>query len=151
STHGGSTPSIPIRTARGAFQCTIARSWHASLWIGRRSRRYSLGGLSTSDATRRVSLATRSRTISPMRRGRDLTVTPRYMPMTPTLVAKPFHRDGWIYEEKVDGYRMLAYKEGARVRLVSRNGVDHTRRYPEVAAAIAQLPAPTLVLDGELA
>jgi ATP-dependent DNA ligase len=28
--------------------------------------------------------------------------------MIPTLVPKPFHRDGWVYEEKVDGYRMLA-------------------------------------------
>jgi ATP-dependent DNA ligase len=34
------------------------------------------------------------------------------------------------------------------VRLMSRNGIDHARRYPDVAAAIARLPAPTLVLDG---
>ena len=46
---------------------------------------------------------------------------------------------------------MLAYKDGTRVRLVSRNGVDHTRRYPDVAAAFAQLKPSTLVLDGELA
>jgi len=66
--------------------------------------------------------------------------------MRPTLV-----RDGWVYEEKVDGYRMLAYKDDRQVRLISRNGIDHARRYPDVAAAIARLPAPTLVLDGELA
>jgi ATP dependent DNA ligase domain len=71
--------------------------------------------------------------------------------MAPTLVRTPFHRAGWIYEEKVDGYRMLAYKDGARVRLVSRNGVDHTRRYPDVATAVARLRPSTLVLDGELA
>ena len=64
---------------------------------------------------------------------------------------KPFHRDGWVYEEKVDGYRFLAYKDRKHVRLVSRHGVDHTRRYPDVAAAIARLKAPSLVLDGELA
>src|SRR5437870_33551 len=46
---------------------------------------------------------------------------------------------------------MLAYKDGARARLVSRNGVDHTRRYPDVAAAFAQLRPLMLVLDGELA
>jgi ATP-dependent DNA ligase len=46
---------------------------------------------------------------------------------------------------------MLAYKDGARVRLVSRNGVDHTRRYRDVAAAVARLKPSTLVLDGELA
>jgi len=79
------------------------------------------------------------------------TVIREYAPMAPTLVRAPFHRPGWIYEEKVDGYRMLAYKDGARVRLVSRNGVDHTRRYPHIAAAFAQLKPSTLVLDGELA
>ena len=46
---------------------------------------------------------------------------------------------------------MLAYKERARVRLVSRNGVDHTLRYTDVAATVAQLWPSTLVLDGELA
>ena len=37
--------------------------------------------------------------------------------MAATLVPKPFHRDGWLCEEKVDGYRMLAYKDGSQVRL----------------------------------
>jgi hypothetical protein len=37
-----------------------------------------------------------------------------YTPMAPTLVREPFHRDGWVYEEKVDGWRILAYKDGAR-------------------------------------
>src|SRR5438309_9503833 len=71
--------------------------------------------------------------------------------MIPTLVSKPFHRDGWIYEEKVDGYRMVAYKERDRVRLISRNGIDHARRSPDIAAALGRLPAPPLVLAGELA
>jgi ATP-dependent DNA ligase len=57
-------------------------------------------------------------------------------PMAPTLVRPPFHRDGWVYEEKVDGWRILAYKDGARVRLISRNAVDHTARFRELAAAI---------------
>jgi bifunctional non-homologous end joining protein LigD len=68
--------------------------------------------------------------------------------MAPSLVRPPFHRDGWVYEEKVDGWRMLAYKDGARVRLISRNAVDHTARFRELAAAIAKLRADVLVLDG---
>ena len=71
--------------------------------------------------------------------------------MAPTLVREPFHRDGRVYEEKVDGWRMLAYKDGARVRLVSRNSRDHTRRFAGIAAAIAKLSARALVLDGEVA
>ena len=55
--------------------------------------------------------------------------------MIPAQVRQPFHRDGWVYEEKVDGWRMLAYKDGARVRLISRNTVDHRRRFRELAAA----------------
>jgi bifunctional non-homologous end joining protein LigD len=71
--------------------------------------------------------------------------------MVPTLVREPFHRPGWVYEEKVDGYRMLAYREGKRVRLVSRNDVDHSKRFPELVAAVAALPGRALVLDGEVA
>jgi hypothetical protein len=71
--------------------------------------------------------------------------------MAPTLVRDPFHRDGWVYEEKVDGWRILAYKDGERVRLVSRNGRDHTRRFADLAAAVAKLSARTFVLDGEVA
>ena len=60
-------------------------------------------------------------------------VTPQYSPMAPTLIREPFHRPAWIYEEKVDGWRMLAYKDGQRVRLVSRKGVEHTRRFADLA------------------
>jgi ATP-dependent DNA ligase len=43
--------------------------------------------------------------------------------------------------EKVDGWRMLAYKDGERVRLVSRNGRDHTRRFADLAAAVGGVKA----------
>jgi len=71
--------------------------------------------------------------------------------MAPTQVRAPFHREGWVYEEKVDGWRLLVYKQGDRVRLVSRNGRDLTKRFRQLAAAIAKLSARTLVLDGEVA
>src|SRR5262245_3080900 len=45
---------------------------------------------------------------------------------------------------------MLAYKDGERVRLVSRNGRDHRRRFADLTAAVAKLSARTLVLDEEL-
>ena len=71
--------------------------------------------------------------------------------MAPTLGREPFHRVGWIYEEKVEGWRILAYKDRDSVRLVSRTGVDHARRFRDIAAAVAKLSARTLVLDGEVA
>ena len=45
-------------------------------------------------------------------------------PMQSTEVAQPFHRDGWEHEEKYGGWRMLAYKDGDRVQLISRPGRD---------------------------
>ncbi len=78
-------------------------------------------------------------------------MTPAIRITQPTLVGRPFHRDGWVYEEKVDGWRMLAYKDGAAVKLVSRQGRDHTRRFPAIVAAVRAMAAPTLVLDGEVA
>ena len=70
--------------------------------------------------------------------------------MLATLVDKPFHLPGWIYEEKYDGVRILAYKEGAHISLVTRNGIVRTDRYSAVAAAVSKLKSRTLLLDGEV-
>src|SRR5262249_3950042 len=69
----------------------------------------------------------------------------------PTLVHRPFHHEGWVYEEKVDGWRMVAYKQGFSIRLISRQGRDHAGRFPGIVAALKNLPDNPLVLDGEVA
>jgi bifunctional non-homologous end joining protein LigD len=74
----------------------------------------------------------------------------RVSPMLATLVAKPFHKPGWVYEEKYDGYRILAYKEGTTVTLLSRNAKDRTQMFSNIAAAVGHLSARTLLLDGEV-
>lgn len=66
-------------------------------------------------------------------------------------VKRPFHKPGWVYEEKYDGYRALAYKHAGRVQIVSRNLKDLTAQFAEVAAAVARLRASSLVLDAEIA
>jgi bifunctional non-homologous end joining protein LigD len=71
--------------------------------------------------------------------------------MQPTLIAQPFHDNGWVYEEKIDGWRMLAFKDGDDVRLVSRLGNDHTKRFPDLVNAVRALVPETLILDGEVA
>ncbi|MGA9061149.1 MAG: non-homologous end-joining DNA ligase [Terracidiphilus sp.] len=84
----------------------------------------------------------------------DLTVSDRIpfrvQPMLATLVRDPFDKPGWVYEEKYDGDRLLAYKEGKRVRLLTRNNKDHTGKFPEIAAAIEKLRPVSLLLDGEV-
>jgi bifunctional non-homologous end joining protein LigD len=69
--------------------------------------------------------------------------------MLATLVPEPFHYPGWVYEEKYDGYRILAYKEGSRVTLYSRNAKDRTEKFSAIARSIETLPDRTLLLDGE--
>ena len=63
---------------------------------------------------------------------------------------RSFHHEGWVYEEKVDGWRMLAYKVAGSVKLVSRNGLDHSRRFPGIVAALRTLDG-SLIFDGEVA
>jgi bifunctional non-homologous end joining protein LigD len=61
-----------------------------------------------------------------------------------------FTREGWIFEIKYDGYRLIVAKDGQEVRLWSRAGNDLTETFPEVARATSLLPFPHLVLDGEV-
>src|SRR5258705_196738 len=56
----------------------------------------------------------------------------------------------WVYEEKYDGIRAVAYRDGDRVRLLSRTGQDLTAGFPAIVGAIRNLPDPDFVLDGEL-
>lgn len=56
----------------------------------------------------------------------------------------------WVFEEKYDGIRLLAFRDGARVRLFSRNLIDRTDSWPDVARAIGALPGGELVVDGEV-
>ncbi|AZG14917.1 hypothetical protein EHF44_16650 [Cupriavidus pauculus] len=62
---------------------------------------------------------------------------------------KTIPREGdWLYEIKYDGYRVLA-STGSTARLKSRGGIDATAWFPEVAAAVADMPSGS-VLDGEV-
>lgn len=72
----------------------------------------------------------------------------RPLPMLAASAA-PFDDQSCIFEVKYDGVRALAAIEGGAVRVWGREGVDYSGRYPEVEAALRQLPAGTVV-DGEL-
>jgi bifunctional non-homologous end joining protein LigD len=71
--------------------------------------------------------------------------------MLATLAAEIPEGDGWLFEVKWDGYRALAYVRGGETRLVSRNGLDLTSRFGEIATAISTaVKTPDCVLDGEI-
>lgn len=69
-------------------------------------------------------------------------------PMAATLTQERFTGPDWIFEQKLDGIRLVAFKRGADVRLYSRNHLPQD--VPRVAAAIAALPVDDAILDGEL-
>jgi bifunctional non-homologous end joining protein LigD len=71
-------------------------------------------------------------------------------PQLATLVATPPVGDDWVHEIKLDGYRILARIERGRARLLTRNRLDWTARFPEVAEAAAALPVKEALLDGEV-
>ena len=71
-------------------------------------------------------------------------------PMLATLEEQPFDREGWIFEIKYDGVRVIAGREGDQVELYGRSGQSITARYPEIAEALRALPFDSFVLDGEI-
>lgn len=77
---------------------------------------------------------------------------PRTQPLALAMVVEePPAGDDWLHEIKHDGYRIVARLEEGEVQLVSRNGKDWTKEFPETARAIGRLQAGTVLLDGEVA
>ncbi len=70
------------------------------------------------------------------------------------MLAEPadeaFTRDGWLFELKLDGYRLIASKSNNDVQLVTRKGNDYTEVFPEIARAIKALPVEEFIIDGEV-
>ncbi len=71
-------------------------------------------------------------------------------PMLAETREKPFTKAGWLFELKLDGYRLTVAREGGDATLLSRNGHDFTATFPEVARAVGALPFDGLVMDGEV-
>jgi bifunctional non-homologous end joining protein LigD len=68
--------------------------------------------------------------------------------MAATLTQARFTGDEWLFEQKFDGIRLLAYKNGTDVKLFSRNRL--LKDIPIVSEAVKSLPARQLILDGEI-
>jgi bifunctional non-homologous end joining protein LigD len=73
-----------------------------------------------------------------------------YEPMLPSLTESIFQRGDWLYEPKLDGYRVLGFVEGGKVHLRSRGGQAFEDRYPEVARSLAAQPVDRAIFDGEV-
>jgi bifunctional non-homologous end joining protein LigD len=71
-------------------------------------------------------------------------------PCLATLADKAPQSDNWIHEIKFDGYRLQARLDNGKVELLTRRGLDWTRKFPAIAETIAKLPAKAALIDGEL-
>ncbi|MGH6665391.1 MAG: DNA ligase D [Pseudolabrys sp.] len=71
-------------------------------------------------------------------------------PCLATLADRAPRGDNWIHEIKFDGYRIQARLDNGKVKLLTRRGLDWTRKFPGIAEAVAGLPAETALIDGEL-
>lgn len=63
---------------------------------------------------------------------------------------KPFTKEGWVFELKLDGWRLLAERRGTEARLLSRNGLDLSASFPEVVRSLRALPMTNAIIDGEV-
>ncbi|TPJ69284.1 DNA ligase D [Mesorhizobium sp. B2-6-7] len=82
----------------------------------------------------------------------------RIEPQLATQVPKPPGGDdpcdrtgeSWLHEIKFDGYRTMAHLTGGEVRLITRGGIDWTKRYGDLPHAFAKLPCREAIIDGEI-
>src|SRR6516225_7809373 len=70
-------------------------------------------------------------------------------PCLPSPAKAPPSGPGWIYEIKHDGFRILARRDGAGIRLLTRQRNDFTSRFPFIIEAITALPVRSFMIDGE--
>lgn len=66
------------------------------------------------------------------------------------LTERPPRGGDWVHEVKFDGYRLAARLKDGQVRLLTRNGLDWTERFPSVADALSELAVESAILDGEV-
>ena len=70
-------------------------------------------------------------------------------PCLPSPAKAPPSGPGWLHEIKHDGFRILARRESADVRLITRAGNDFSGRFPFIAIAVSKLPVRSCLIDGE--
>jgi bifunctional non-homologous end joining protein LigD len=70
-------------------------------------------------------------------------------PCLPTSAHQPPSGDGWLHEIKHDGYRLMVRRDGAGLRLLTRNDFDWTERYTLIADAARAIRGTSFLIDGE--
>ena len=70
--------------------------------------------------------------------------------MLAEVYPRPFNRPGWLFEIKLDGYRLMVGRDRNKISVLSRNGNELGDTFPEIVAALRLIPFENFVLDGEV-
>jgi bifunctional non-homologous end joining protein LigD len=124
----------------------------SSVITGRTNAELSGGGPLRKDhkARSRKTSAVKASAIARLAGARKGILPPFVEPSLATLMPRPPAGKGWIHEIKHDGYRIEARLDGGRPKLLTRKGLDWTKRFPAVADALKALPAKAALIDGEI-
>ena len=110
-----------------------------------------LSGLTVDEVKAGVTPATRLRNAIETAGAVPARVDPAAVrPMLAETADRAFTREDWLFELKLDGYRLVASKSGGEALLRTRKGNDYTGVFPEIARAIKALPVESCILDGEV-
>jgi ATP-dependent DNA ligase len=74
-------------------------------------------------------------------------VIQKHQPMLATLTDRPFSKSTWLYELKLDGYRIIGCKKGDETELFSRNNNTYTKTYATIAGELSTLNAQFVIDD----
>ena len=115
-------------------------------WLLIRERKSKASGVATDTAVE----SKRARKTNRTRPASKVALPEMLTPQLATPSSTVPSGDGWIYEIKFDGYRILARIEGGNAKLVSRNGRDWSAKFPAVVDALRRLNVENAWIDGEV-
>lgn len=144
---------------KGSFALVRTRDAKQWLLIKHRDRFVSEADLTAQDRSVLSNIAVEEMTAVPVQRIRAEQLVPagerapmpkKLLPMLAEIGDAPFRKPDWMWEPKLDGYRVLAFLDQGKVTLRSRRGLNLTAAFPRLASEIAKQSVRDMILDGEI-
>ena len=119
----------------------LSKSKNAKTWVSNRKTKTSKKVMAQQDDDMDLKAV--------IKEGKKTKMPASISPMLCTLTKEPVTNPDYLYEIKWDGYRIISYVNGAKVRMDSRSALDYTKKYPPIAAALKQVKHK-MIVDGEV-
>jgi len=153
--------SIQLRGEKLKGSFALVRMKEAKTWLmlKHRDRFVSNEDVTARDASILSGVTVKDLKVVPVRRmpaaqliphGKISAAPAKLEPMQAETAEAPFNKPGWLWEPKLDGYRVLAFVSDTGVRLQSRRGLDLTGAFPALCAELKQQGVPGSIIDGEI-